>query len=76
MKKFSILALLVLGYAFNLLSQDHSSFNKQLRTSFNAAYAAYPTIPQGILEAVAYTKTHLRHLTPATDPMSCLGLPT
>lgn len=41
---------------------------------FAAAYRQYPSVPRGVLEAVAYTQTHIRHISP-TDPLSCTGMP-
>ncbi|MFD2718518.1 N-acetylmuramoyl-L-alanine amidase [Hymenobacter monticola] len=41
---------------------------------FAQAYKRYPLVPRGVLEAVAYTQTHIRHITPK-DPTSCTGMP-
>ncbi|GAB3839833.1 N-acetylmuramoyl-L-alanine amidase [Hymenobacter jeollabukensis] len=41
---------------------------------FAAAYQQYPTVPRGVLEAVAYTQTHMRHISP-NEPTSCTGMP-
>ena len=41
---------------------------------FARAYKSYPLVPRGVLEAVAYTQTHIRHITPK-DPASCTGMP-
>lgn len=41
---------------------------------FTEAYSQYPQIPKGILEAVAYTNTHIRHIT-AQEELSCMGTP-
>lgn len=43
------------------------------KSSFEAAYQKYPEIPKGILESVAYTSTHLKHL--KNQQMSCVGIP-
>ncbi|WNJ21473.1 CUB domain-containing protein [Pontibacter sp. G13] len=40
---------------------------------FEEAYRANPSIPRGMLEAVAYTQTRMNHLEPEA---SCQGLPT
>lgn len=46
------------------------------QTSFNKAYALYPIIPRGTLEAVAYTNTRFEHLTHASPGNeSCIGIP-
>lgn len=46
-------------------------------TYFAEAYATYPTLPHGVLEAIAYTNTRIHHLTPTDDTtrQSCIGLP-
>jgi hypothetical protein len=41
---------------------------------FNEAYRRYPAVPRGVLEAVAYTQTHIRHIG-AEEPESCTGMP-
>jgi N-acetyl-anhydromuramyl-L-alanine amidase AmpD len=41
---------------------------------FAEAYRRYPIIPKGMLEAVAYTQTHIRHIN-ADKPLSCTGMP-
>ncbi|RTQ47817.1 hypothetical protein EJV47_18025 [Hymenobacter gummosus] len=41
---------------------------------FAEAYRRYPVIPRGVLEAVAFTQTHIRHIQP-TEPASCTGMP-
>ena len=39
---------------------------------FDEAYQKYPTIPRGVLEAVAYTNTRMQHVQPKAG---CQGLP-
>ena len=46
----------------------------QYETAFQSAYSAHPTIPKGILEAVAYTNTHIRNIS-LEDQVSCSGMP-
>ncbi len=46
----------------------------QYETAFQSAYSAHPTIPKGVLEAVAYTNTHIRNISLA-DQVSCSGMP-
>ena len=41
---------------------------------FAEAYRRYPVIPRGMLEAVAYTQTHIRHIG-ADEQASCTGMP-
>lgn len=43
---------------------------------FDAAYVAHPEIPEGLLEAVAFSYTRIQHYTyDANSASSCLGLP-
>jgi len=46
----------------------------QYQSFFNQAYIENPSIPKGILEAVAYTQSRFNHITP-TEHTSCIGLP-
>ena len=46
------------------------------RKFFNQAYDQYPQVPRGILEAVAWTQTHIRHIVPADEAPSCTGMPS
>ena len=65
--------------AFVLQSQS-SPWELQLNTNhkktFEKAYQLFPDIPRGILESVAYTNTHIRHIDPNTEEPSCMGLPS
>ena len=46
------------------------------QAEFKQAYASHPEIPQGVLEAVAFSNTRFAHIThTANDPESCIGLP-
>lgn len=47
----------------------------QYKTYFESAYERYPEIPKGILEAVSFTNTRIRHISPSTDQQSCTGMP-
>ena len=49
--------------------------SKLQASSFDRAYLLNPTIPQGLLEAVAYSKTRLQHINPQNIPEGCSGLP-
>jgi N-acetyl-anhydromuramyl-L-alanine amidase AmpD len=46
----------------------------QYETAFQSAYTSHPTIPKGILEAVAYTNTHIRNVS-SEDQISCSEMP-
>ncbi len=54
-------------------SQSTSLPKNTYQQEFNSAYQQYPDVPKGILEAVAYTMTHFKHL--QNQPESCAGLP-
>jgi len=41
---------------------------------FQEAYQRFPNIPRGMLEAVSYTQTHVRHLMP-DEAAGCSGIP-
>lgn len=78
MKKF-LLFLITLQLS-NILTielvkaQEEPQITNAYRAEFEAAYLANPTVPKGMLEAVAFTNTHIKHLT--TDGHeSCMGLP-
>lgn len=43
---------------------------------FNAAYALYPAIPRGFLEAYSYHNTRITRLQPGHDHESCSGMPS
>lgn len=45
------------------------------KKEFNDAYVAYPNIPRGLLEAVAWTNTRFTHLQPDEDAETCTGMP-
>lgn len=71
------LLLLLLISNFQLLTsnaQEEPQITNPYRAEFEAAYLANPTVPKGILEAVAYTNTHINHLT-ANEHESCMGIP-
>lgn len=59
------LPLLLLSFLFsiNLIGQS----------LFEAAYNAHPSVPKGLLEAVAWTNTHMVHL--SNEQESCTGMP-
>ncbi|MBC6698265.1 N-acetylmuramoyl-L-alanine amidase [Hymenobacter puniceus] len=41
---------------------------------FAEAYRQYPAVPRGMLEAVSFTQTRIRHIA-AQEPESCMGMP-
>ena len=46
----------------------------QYSSVFNSAYNQYPSIPKGVLEAVAWSNTHMRNIS-AQEMESCSGMP-
>jgi len=56
---FVFLFLILLG--FNLKGQILASQN--FSSEFETAYTAFPDIPRGILEGVAYAQTRITHIT-------------
>ncbi|MBI3502637.1 MAG: N-acetylmuramoyl-L-alanine amidase [Bacteroidetes bacterium] len=66
-----LLALPILAFSENKISspENYSAY-------FEKAYQQYPSIPRGVLEAVAYTNTHIQNITHNPgDAESCAGLP-
>ncbi|MBL4657508.1 MAG: N-acetylmuramoyl-L-alanine amidase [Flavobacteriales bacterium] len=72
MKKFIALFLcLSLSYlGFAQITQRLGQLN-----SFNLAYKQNPTIPLGVLEAIANSKTRLQYISTQTSDPGCTGLP-
>lgn len=79
--KITSILLLCFCFAIQLSAQvptsssEKKSNKKDYRPFFETAYQLYPDIPRGILEAVAYTHTHMRHIRPQEEASSCMGLP-
>jgi hypothetical protein len=48
-------------------------FLSSAQTTFETAYAENPNVPSGLLEAVAWTNTHMVHLNPTIE--GCSGIP-
>src|SRR5690606_29252269 len=74
-KTLQILVLLLVNFQVNYAQRWEVRPNHQYDAYFAEAYANYPTIPRGLLEAIAYTNTHLRHIQPEEEHPSCVGLP-
>lgn len=76
MKKTLLLFALLFLYAKPTNAQNWEiKTNTDYNFYFEEAYRIYPKIPRGILESVAYTNTHLKHIIPNPDHPSCVGLP-
>jgi len=64
------IALTLIGTADAQLRTFYNTYDAE----FSEAYFGHPEIPKGVLEAVAYNRTNLRHLD-ETELESCIGLP-
>jgi hypothetical protein len=72
--------LLIAATIFSLQSFS-SSINELLisnpySASFRKAYSLNPSIPQGVLESVAFSQSRFAHLGGNTQEPSCIGYPT
>jgi N-acetyl-anhydromuramyl-L-alanine amidase AmpD len=75
MRKRKLLALTTVGILMHLLVQAQQSI-LGLETYFEEAYWRYPNIPQGVLEAAAYSASRMTNLQPsANDAHNCTGMP-
>lgn len=72
-KLFTVVVLLLFTVRF---SASEPEVVNQYRNQFEAAYAAYPDVPKGILEAVAFSNTRFNHIIhDAQTAESCMELP-
>ncbi|MGE0637179.1 MAG: N-acetylmuramoyl-L-alanine amidase [Bacteroidia bacterium] len=74
MKKLLLLLTLSLSYFLTSFAQEEPQITNSYTSEFESAYLANPTVPRGMLEAVAYTNTHIKHLA-ADAPESCTSMP-
>ncbi len=74
MKKILLLLTFSLSYFLTAFAQEEIQINNPYHAEFEAAYQANPSVSRGMLEAVAFTNTHIKHLT-ANTPESCIGIP-
>src|ERR1700730_4865703 len=70
MKKVYRLILAGVLFASTLSSQV---LKNSYQSFFNQAYIENPSIPKGVLEAVAFTQSRFNHIVP-TEHGSCMGL--
>jgi len=80
MKKITAIFLLVLMFFHANAGQTPQKSDvlpeNNFSSFFEKAYQQHPSIPKGILEAVAYTNSRFYHITHnANDAESCMGLP-
>ncbi len=73
MMQKSVLSILFALLTFLCLGQTQLKSNYQ--QFFKATYKSYNTLPEGVLEAVSYSKTRFKNINPATDLQSCTGMP-
>lgn len=71
---------LTIFFVFELNAQNKSwspefPVNTSYHSYFQHAYAQYDRVPRGILEAIAYTQTRIRHIQPKLEQPSCIGMP-
>ena len=64
----------ILLFQLLLLCSFSKAQTTELPVLFQQAYAAYPAMPHGVLEAVSYTQTRMTHLD-ASIQESCTGMP-
>jgi len=80
MKKFTLVSVFSLLAFFVNAGQTAPNSDALPENNFSAyfakAYQQHPSIPKGVLEAVAYTNSRFHHITHnAGDAESCMGLP-
>ncbi len=61
----------LLALLFTIIST--LAFGQSANINFNSAYAENPIVPKGLLEAVSWTNTHMRHL--KNEMPACNGMP-
>jgi len=75
-KKLLRLFLLLLLMHLQTAAQQQPGITG-LDNYFSEAYKKYPNIPRGILEAAAYSASHLSNLSPqeSSEEVNCMGMP-
>lgn len=75
MKKVTLISLLLLlCWSSDASIQKDSILTNPYQSEFDQAYSQYPDIPRGLLEAVSFTNTRFRHITPF-EQEGCSGIP-
>ncbi len=74
MKKILLLLTFSLSNFLSSTAQEEIQISNPYRAAFEAAYSANPAVPRGMLEAVAYTNTHIKHITHNREE-TCIGIP-
>ena len=70
--KYTVLLFILLCCGF---ARGQSLPVNAYKQQFDDAYTLFPTIPRGLLEAVAYTNTRFTHLQPDSSAETCTGIP-
>jgi len=65
-----ITSLIFILCFLNIFSQSNN-----FTEAFKASYSENPNIPKGLLEAISYSKTHIKNID-TTMQLSCIGLPS
>jgi len=75
-KKHFYSLVLFLLLSLSMTGQQQTGLTS-LYDHFARAYAQYPSIPKGILEAAAWSASHLSNLSPheSSDHSNCMGMP-
>ncbi len=78
MKKALLVAAAAVGLPLLVAAQPAADRTTPTETRYAAdfadAYRRYPAVPKGMLEAVAYTQTHIRHIGADEQP-GCVEMP-
>lgn len=74
MKKFYFCIGLAMGIFTQAGAQHELPLKNPYRAYFEQAYAENPSLPKGVLEAVAFTQTRFNHIEPS-EGGSCVGMP-
>lgn len=74
MRKLLLLIFTISAFQNFASSISELLINHPYNTQFKKAYSFNPSIPNGVLEAVAFSQTRFTHLDETTEP-SCIGYP-
>ena len=72
--KHTLLILILIIFASNIKAQKNTEQNETVKSYFLKTREAFPDIPKGLLEAVAYTNTRFTHID-NKHAESCTGMP-
>lgn len=67
--------ILLLLCQFSFAQPTQRSSETPFNDFFEEAYQTYPSVPRGILEAIAWNNTRIRHIATTVDVPSCTGMP-